>query len=73
MMSCAAASFSNNAMQWDATEPSRNVFSFNRGDQLVALAKASGAKVRCHALCWVRSLFAVENKHNHLTLLAPIL
>ncbi|KAJ8550548.1 hypothetical protein ON010_g10521 [Phytophthora cinnamomi] len=41
-----------NAMKWDATEPSQNSFSFTKGDQVVALAKASGAKVRCHTLVW---------------------
>ncbi|POM61306.1 Glycosyl hydrolase family 10 protein [Phytophthora palmivora] len=41
-----------NAMKWDATESSRNSFSFAKGDQIVALAKASGAKVRCHTLVW---------------------
>ncbi|KAK1931696.1 Endo-1 [Phytophthora citrophthora] len=41
-----------NAMKWDATEPSQNYFSFTKGDQIVATAKASGAKVRCHTLVW---------------------
>ncbi|KAE8889598.1 hypothetical protein PF005_g311 [Phytophthora fragariae] len=41
-----------NAMKWDANEPSQNAFSITKGDQIVALAKASGAKVRCHTLVW---------------------
>ncbi|GMF63783.1 unnamed protein product [Phytophthora fragariaefolia] len=36
----------------NAMKPSQNSFSFTKGDQVVALAKASGAKVRCHTLVW---------------------
>ncbi|KAL4117338.1 hypothetical protein PRIC2_011329 [Phytophthora ramorum] len=41
-----------NSMKWDATEKTQNVFSFDSGDAVVALAKEMGAKVRCHTLTW---------------------
>lgn len=41
-----------NEMKFDATEPSRNSFSYGRGDKLVAYAKKNGMRVRGHALAW---------------------
>ncbi|MBU2669202.1 endo-1,4-beta-xylanase [Actinoplanes bogorensis] len=41
-----------NEMKWDATEPTQGQFSFTSADQIVARAKANGAKVRGHALAW---------------------
>ncbi|WP_250037242.1 endo-1,4-beta-xylanase [Paractinoplanes maris] len=41
-----------NEMKWDATEPTQGSFSYGSADQIVARAKANGAKVRGHALAW---------------------
>jgi len=41
-----------NEMKWDATEPSRNTFTFDRGDAVVAYATAAGMKVKGHTLVW---------------------
>lgn len=41
-----------NEMKWDTTEPSNGVFNFGPGDQIVAHAKATGARVRGHNLVW---------------------
>ncbi|MEV4179219.1 endo-1,4-beta-xylanase [Nonomuraea sp. NPDC049709] len=41
-----------NEMKWDATEPSRNSFSYTRGDRIVNHAIGRGMKIRGHALLW---------------------
>ncbi|KAF1948202.1 endo-1,4-beta-xylanase precursor [Byssothecium circinans] len=41
-----------NSMKWDAIEPSRNTFSYTRGDVIADLAATNGQKLRCHALVW---------------------
>lgn len=41
-----------NEMKWDATEPTRNSFSFGSADQIVSHAQAKGMKVRGHTLVW---------------------
>ncbi|KAF2757207.1 putative endo-1,4-beta-xylanase [Pseudovirgaria hyperparasitica] len=41
-----------NSMKWDATEKSRNVFSYANGDSIVSLAAGNGQLLRCHTLVW---------------------
>jgi endo-1,4-beta-xylanase len=41
-----------NEMKWDTTEPSNGTFNFGPGDQILAHAKATGARVRGHNLVW---------------------
>ena len=41
-----------NEMKWDATEPTRNVFTFERADGIVAFAAEHGMQVRGHTLVW---------------------
>ncbi|KAL3432259.1 putative endo-1,4-beta-xylanase [Aspergillus tetrazonus] len=41
-----------NTMKWSYTEPSKGVFAFDQGDVTIALADATGKRVRCHTLVW---------------------
>ena len=41
-----------NAMKWDATEPSQNSFSYGGGDQVVSYAAPTGKKLYGHTLVW---------------------
>ncbi|WP_203863764.1 endo-1,4-beta-xylanase, partial [Planobispora rosea] len=41
-----------NAMKWDATEPSQNQFTFTAADQIVAFAEANDQQVHGHTLVW---------------------
>jgi endo-1,4-beta-xylanase len=45
-----------NEMKWDATEPARNVFSFERADAILAFAAQSGMQVKGHTLVWHQQL-----------------
>ncbi|WTO33252.1 endo-1,4-beta-xylanase [Streptomyces achromogenes] len=41
-----------NEMKWDATEPTRNTFTFGAADQIAAHAQGQGMKLRGHTLVW---------------------
>lgn len=45
-----------NALKWDATEPTQNVFTFAAGDQIVNIAEANGHLMRGHNLVWHQQL-----------------
>ena len=45
-----------NSMKWDATEGSRDTFTFSRGEAILALAEKNGQKVRGHTLVWHNQL-----------------
>ncbi|MFG1810858.1 endo-1,4-beta-xylanase [Streptomyces sp. NPDC049040] len=45
-----------NAMKWDAVEPTRGTYNYTQADQLVAYAKAHGQLVRGHTLVWHNQL-----------------
>ncbi|MFL6119469.1 endo-1,4-beta-xylanase [Actinophytocola sp.] len=41
-----------NETKWDATEPSRNSFSYGNADRIVSQARSAGMRVRGHTLLW---------------------
>lgn len=45
-----------NEMKWEHTEPTRDQFSFDGGDQIVDFASQNGMKVKGHTLVWYNQL-----------------
>ncbi|OJJ50009.1 hypothetical protein ASPZODRAFT_57984 [Penicilliopsis zonata CBS 506.65] len=63
-----------NTMKWMYTEPEQNVFTFAEGEETIALAEATGKKVRCHNLVWSEELpsWVTDGSWTNETLLAAM-
>ncbi|KAJ5738954.1 hypothetical protein N7493_002109 [Penicillium malachiteum] len=63
-----------NTMKWEFTEPTQNVFTFSEGEETIALAEATGKKVRCHNLVWSSELpsWVTDGSWTNETLLAAM-
>lgn len=58
--------------QWDSSEPSQNVFSYDRGDVTVGNALNASQLVRCHTLVWHTQLpaWVTDGKFDNATLVS---
>jgi endo-1,4-beta-xylanase len=45
-----------NAMKWQATQPSAHGWNFSRAQQVTAQARAQGARLRGHAMAWHQAM-----------------
>jgi endo-1,4-beta-xylanase len=63
----------DNAMKWDATEPSEKRFNFSAADQIVSVAQSKGIKVKGHCLVWHNQLpnwvKSINNKERLLSVM----
>ena len=60
--------------KWNQIEPERDVFTFERGDEIASLAEGNGQLLRCHALLWHIQLpgWVTDGKFDNATLISVI-
>ncbi|CAZ84788.1 unnamed protein product [Tuber melanosporum] len=59
-----------NSMKWDATEGTRNTFTFAKDEAILALAERNGQKVRGHTLVWHSQLPISNGGFDNATLIS---